>query len=306
MAILLFQEGIKAGQVLDLVQEEYSLGRHHTNDIVISDPLSSRYHAKIVRKAEVFYFIDLDSHNGTYVNSLKIKIKKLSMKDTLKIGKSIMILLNKVPDILEEQEALENLVQDKINNDFSKVLNYKGLPSFEKLNPAKYGQVQGNYNQLFIMNQINNIFSFTKDLKEAILKMAKFFCEISNADRVYFTGYNSLKNFFSPINGIQKVENNFEKLDKIYFVEEFYLKLIEGKISVWLKNTDLSKSFKASDNLFIVPIYSCFCFPLAFRDKIIGIVQFDYLDDKKEIPSEFIYLFNKVCPLITYSILSRT
>ena len=74
-----------------------------------------------------------------------------------------------------------------------------------------------------IMNQVNNIFSFTKDLKEAILKMAKFFCEISNADRVYFTGYNSLKNFFSPINGVRKVENNFEKLDKIYFVEEFYL-----------------------------------------------------------------------------------
>ncbi len=305
MAILLFQEGINAGKVLDLENNDYSMGRHNTNDIMIPDPLASRYHSKLIKKEDDYYYIDLDSHNGSYVNGLRVKIKKLSMKDSIRIGKSLMILMNKIPDILEEQEALDNLIQDKVKTTLPEVLGFRELPAFERLNPSIYIEIEGNYNTLFIMNKVNTIFALTKDLKDIFRRLSRFFAEISNADRVYFVGYNSMKDFFSPISGIKRDGEKFEDVTEISFLEDFYRKLIQSKTAIWLKNTDLSKSFKESNNLFIVPICSCMCFPLYYKEKVIGILQFDYLD-KKEIIHNLIYLLNKISPLIAYNILNRT
>lgn len=305
MAILLFQEGIKSGQVFEIGDKELTVGRHQTNDIILSDPLTSRYHSKIVKKEDDIYLFDLDSHNGTCVNGLQIKIKKLSMKDSIKIGKSIMVILNKIPDILEEQEALENLVQDKVADELPKIFGFDQLPGFERLNPAKYTEITGNYNLVFIMNKINSIFALKRDIKEIFAELSSFLCNISGADRVYFTGYNSLKKVFSPLTGSIKANDTCEKIEDIHFIKEFYDKLVDGYISVWLKDTDMSKSFKESNEEFIKRISSCMCFPVAYKQKILGIIQFDYFNEKEDIKANFIYQFNRVCPVIAYNILSR-
>ncbi|HDS09286.1 MAG TPA: FHA domain-containing protein [Firmicutes bacterium] len=305
MAILLFQEGINAGKVLELEQNDYTMGRHNTNDIMIPDPLASRYHSKLVKKEDDYYYIDFDSHNGSWVNGLRVKIKKLSMKDTIRIGKSLMILLNSVPDILEEQEALDNLTQDKVKTEIPDVFKFKELPQFERLNPSVYIEVEGNYYTLLLMNRINTTFALTKDLKDVFRRLARFFCDVSNADRVYFVGYNGMKDFFSPIAGVKRDGAKFEDIQRISFLEDFYRRLIQSKLSVWLKNTDLSKSFKESNDLFIVPICSCMCFPMVYKEKILGIMQFDYLDKVDVLPN-LIYLINRITPLIAYNVLSRS
>lgn len=50
-----------------------SIGRHHTNDIVINHPLGSRYHGRIERRGNEFLLHDLESTNGTYVNGTRIR-----------------------------------------------------------------------------------------------------------------------------------------------------------------------------------------------------------------------------------------
>ena len=49
-----------------LVRDTYTLGRHRNNDIVISDPKVSSFHARIDRSPEGFVLVDLKSRNGCW------------------------------------------------------------------------------------------------------------------------------------------------------------------------------------------------------------------------------------------------
>ncbi len=62
-----------------LTKDSSTLGRHRNNDIVISDPKVSAFHARIDRTAEGFVLVDLESRNGSFVNGRKVQ--KLLLKD---------------------------------------------------------------------------------------------------------------------------------------------------------------------------------------------------------------------------------
>jgi pSer/pThr/pTyr-binding forkhead associated (FHA) protein len=45
-----------------------NIGRHVNNNVIINDPLVSRYHARILYRDKIFYIEDLGSTHGTMVN----------------------------------------------------------------------------------------------------------------------------------------------------------------------------------------------------------------------------------------------
>ncbi|MGK7916566.1 MAG: FHA domain-containing protein [Prochloraceae cyanobacterium] len=49
-----------------------AIGRALDNQLVLNEPIISRYHAQISQKAEGFLLIDLDTSHGTYVNGIKL------------------------------------------------------------------------------------------------------------------------------------------------------------------------------------------------------------------------------------------
>ncbi len=70
-----------------------TLGRRSDNDIVISDPSASRYHAEILYDFELdeLYLRDLGSTNGTYVNRIRREEKcQLAHNDVIRIGECIL------------------------------------------------------------------------------------------------------------------------------------------------------------------------------------------------------------------------
>ena len=76
MPILLrYTEGSKAGQVDSFDQDNVRIGRQSDNDVQFDprqDVSVSGYHAEIYRDGEAFFIKDLQSRNGTFVNSHKI------------------------------------------------------------------------------------------------------------------------------------------------------------------------------------------------------------------------------------------
>ncbi|MET0554965.1 MAG: DUF4388 domain-containing protein [Vicinamibacteria bacterium] len=69
-----------------LGRDTYTLGRHRNNDIVISDPKVSSFHARIDRGSEGFTLIDLKSRNGTFLNGRRIETGALSTGDEVRLG----------------------------------------------------------------------------------------------------------------------------------------------------------------------------------------------------------------------------
>ena len=64
------------------------IGRAPDNDIVVSDLSVSRYHAELRRTANAYQIVNLDSHNGTFVNGQQVGSAPLTEGDIVGIGPS--------------------------------------------------------------------------------------------------------------------------------------------------------------------------------------------------------------------------
>lgn len=77
---------IKQGSLIH-VRNTVTIGRKDDNAIVLSDTFVSSNHAKLYVRNNDFYLEDLDSTNGTYINSNKVQGRvKLKVNDEIKIG----------------------------------------------------------------------------------------------------------------------------------------------------------------------------------------------------------------------------
>lgn len=90
--ILLKLEG-KVVREYSLKGESTTIGRKPDNDIVINNPAVSGYHCKIVLKGDTYSIEDLDSTNGTAVNSKRIQKCGLHQDDVIGIAKHQLIFL---------------------------------------------------------------------------------------------------------------------------------------------------------------------------------------------------------------------
>ena len=89
-ACLLVIHGANIGKRYDLNKKELIIGRSDKADIAVNDENVSRQHAKInVGKKDVI-ISDLDSTNGTFVNTKKVPTKVLVDGDLVLIGNTIL------------------------------------------------------------------------------------------------------------------------------------------------------------------------------------------------------------------------
>jgi len=68
-------------------QKAFSVGRdQHKNTLAVPDPALSSQHFRVVPRQEDFFFIDLESTNGSYINGRRSGAKRLRHGDTVRAG----------------------------------------------------------------------------------------------------------------------------------------------------------------------------------------------------------------------------
>jgi pSer/pThr/pTyr-binding forkhead associated (FHA) protein len=67
-------------------RHRFLIGRSQHNDIPISSNFVSRHHAMLVRNDGATFLMDLNSTNGTFVNSKRVSIQALIHEDIISIG----------------------------------------------------------------------------------------------------------------------------------------------------------------------------------------------------------------------------
>jgi Nif-specific regulatory protein len=99
--------GSLKGAVYELTEVEMTIGRESSNRVSVNDLSLSRRHCKITKEANSFRLYDLESLNGTFVNGLPVKERKLEHGDRITLGDSIFLFLTREGDaILESGQVL--------------------------------------------------------------------------------------------------------------------------------------------------------------------------------------------------------
>jgi hypothetical protein len=82
--LVLVRDGGETGY--PLTRDTYTVGRHRNNDIVVSDPKVSSFHARFDRTLEGFVLVDLRSRNGSFVNGKRVDAVVLQDGDEVRLG----------------------------------------------------------------------------------------------------------------------------------------------------------------------------------------------------------------------------
>lgn len=93
-ASLTIQNGKEMGTSLEFGEKKVFLGRRQQNDLILSDPSSSRLHAYITYERHRHVLHDASSMNGTYINNHRIKDSagvRLRLNDEIRIGSTKLI-----------------------------------------------------------------------------------------------------------------------------------------------------------------------------------------------------------------------
>ncbi|WP_067467739.1 FHA domain-containing protein [Nocardia amamiensis] len=104
-----------AGTVVRITSPTMRIGRAADNDIVVNDLMVSRHHAELrTIGAGRYRIVDLDSHNGTYVNGSRVHTADLSESDLIGMGHTTARLvgdeLRETVDTGDVSVSVQNLI----------------------------------------------------------------------------------------------------------------------------------------------------------------------------------------------------
>ncbi|HYM97694.1 MAG TPA: FHA domain-containing protein, partial [Candidatus Sulfotelmatobacter sp.] len=85
---LTIESGPDAGHSHRTGEQALRLGRSPDNDVILRDPATSGHHARLERRGDQFWIVDLGSTNGTLVNGEPIQEKQLNHGDRVTIGQN--------------------------------------------------------------------------------------------------------------------------------------------------------------------------------------------------------------------------
>lgn len=83
-------DAAEQGKRYPLAAEDVTLGRDTANRIVVASEQASRRHARIFASGGAHVLVDLESTNGTFLNSKPVKEQTLRHGDVLRIASTVL------------------------------------------------------------------------------------------------------------------------------------------------------------------------------------------------------------------------
>lgn len=113
VAYLAVQNGPEKGRHFPLDRNRpMHLGRGSTCEIMLSDPVCSRFHAVVFFDEDAWQIRDTGSRNGTLVNGQKIDTAQIVDQSVITIGGSELRFISPTSESVEADDAFQTIVQD--------------------------------------------------------------------------------------------------------------------------------------------------------------------------------------------------
>ena len=168
--------GPSKGTIVRITGGQLTVGRDPATQLCLNDRAVSRKHFSITETDAGFHLVDLDSHNGTFVNGIPVRRKLLGHGDTVRVGQCELVFL-----ITEDELLVSRIVQytdDETIFDGGTTVSKHVPPAWTALG-TDVGRMARDLNALFkIANSITSI----RNLEELEQRLLQLICEVIPAD----------------------------------------------------------------------------------------------------------------------------
>ncbi len=171
---LMATAGLPKNMVWTFADGPLSLGRDTTNQAGVRDPIISRKHCSISEVSTgIFEIVDLESHNGTFVNGTRVSRQRLQHGDRIRIGRCEFVFLTG-PD--DGTHPLSSDLSNTATAGLKTVsLDGSGLPS----DSSWVGRMARDLAAFF---RIANLINSTGDVEAMQHQLLALICEVIPAE----------------------------------------------------------------------------------------------------------------------------
>lgn len=268
-----------------LSNDTVTIGRHPNNMITIFQEAVSRHHAKIERSDDAFLLTDLNSSNGTFVNSEQVSSHELKEGDIVTMG-DIEFGFSYKPSEERESENIEDtettvsvVPEDEDDSQFTTILSTKPsdstpLPLVQAALDEKPDLIKSNM-RLATLYRLSDLLRDAQDRKTILERVMNLIFDVLPADRgviLYYSKDNS--GHFEPL--IVKYRGD-EPISKhsIAISRTIVERSAREKIAILSRDARTDERFENSESIMMHDIRSAMCVPLIAKGKVLGILHID-------------------------------
>ena len=276
------------GSVFTIDDLPVVIGRETTATLCIADASVSRRHSQIEKEDGHFLIADLESLNGTFVNDVPVKRRKLQHGDRVRIGDSQFIFLTHDADMNSSSEV-----------------------RFD------HGQVISGSTLQFRFNDA--LYVMARDLS-ALMKISTTINAIRGVEKLQKTLLDLLFEVVPAQRGVVLLTDSGVGIDEAAFVSVFGLDRDEGqdvsikvssKITSWvlkhresilITNQAEAGKFQSAESMGPGQPASVMCVPLTMLDRTLGVIYLDTTDPTTVFDQDHLHLVSAISAITAVAI----
>jgi Nif-specific regulatory protein len=257
----MFIAGPLKGTIIEITQDEIQIGRDPTNQVVVPDESLSRRQCFIRKEGERYQVVDLDSHNGTFLNQVPVKTAELFHGDLIQAGKSFFFFLQ------HEHVSESRLPPVQLNP------GVLVTASTLRVNPeAALDAMTIDFGLLMkVIAAVKTI----RSAQELQKKLLENLFEIVPATRGVIAYVNDQS--LEP-DQVTVLDKNCSELQPLQLSTNLARQVIRDKEAVFCKDVSVDDTLQKSDSIQSTGIKGLICVPLLILDRTIGFIYLDSRD----------------------------
>ncbi|HYX29032.1 MAG TPA: sigma 54-interacting transcriptional regulator [Pyrinomonadaceae bacterium] len=284
--------GSLKGTILNLTDPEISVGRDVGNTVRLNETSVSRRHCLISQCAgepDIFTISDLDSFNGTFVNSLPIKEQTLTHGDQIALGDVVLLFL-----IDDEAGSGHAPTSDEGNLITRSTIRLRREDAVY-LRPEKLltearatDRVTRDLNALL---KISRGISSIRDVAELHRELFKLMLEIIPAERALILLADNLAGTFTSIKGWNTKsgpDDSFRGSNTIIN------QVLQDEVALLSNDLLSAESTGTAPSLVTARVCSVLCVPLAVFEKPLGVIYLDSSNPGSRFDEDHLQLLTAV------------
>jgi len=247
-----------------------TLGRHTQNDIQLTDREVSKFHAIIERRGSGFFFRDLKSSNGSFVNGQEVSSVQLDDGDEIVLGNSWFIFRSgEIPApkhtgvMVVGAEATQSSVVAEIET--KETVLFRPLEQHDDLQTLKQ-----DYEKLRIANEFHRLVGMEPDFGNLLKKILQAAFQLLSAD-------NAVLFLVDPEQKLRPraVYQKEGAPEEVVVSQTLLERVVKTRQAVLTADAVLDSRFSASDSIVAQGIRSAMAVPLMSKGELKGVLFCD-------------------------------
>lgn len=281
--------GRQVGKVFPLVGTQATLGRLLANDVCARSRHVSRRHAKIIKKDNDYWLVDLKSRNGTLVNDVAIQRHSLQHGDELTIGDHSYVFLTKPR---EDPPHVEIKILPDLERGRTVTLKASVLREETVLAATHEDTLDANLRSRLLRNvdvlhRMAQLMVADMDQSDLLQKLSRMMVSCFNAERAYILlPDGASEQFMAAARSFRQGSKDRDLPLSKTIIE----RVTTEKASLLCEDATSDARFDKARSVSRFNILSVMCAPLIHRDTLLGVLYLDNHSSTREFSEEDLQL----------------